>query len=251
VDKKTAKETLLRSRPWLSNPDPEDSLAAAEAARDPELHAAARQAEQFNARVYQELAEIPVPPTLRGRILARRIIIPTSPGLFRRRVAFVATLAACFALLAAGLFWVRDLNGGKEDLTFSGFRARMIGFAVREYRMDVLTADLGELRRFLRSKGSPDQFTVPPRLGQAPLKGGAALTWQTHPVSMVCFESPEKTTLYLFVINARDAHPSRNAPEFAPIKQLATASWTADGKTYLLGGKVAAGMIQEFVQPVP
>ncbi len=224
------REALLRTRNWSEKVrDSESGREAAEG--DPASTRLQQQSEQFNARVHQALAEIPVPPGLRDQILARRKIVTVPYWRTPRAIA----MAAALAFMATGLlFWTTGRFRG-EDRTFAGFRSRMIGFALREYRMDIHTNSLAEVQKYLAGQGAPAQFILPPTLAQTPVKGGAALTWQGQPVSMVCFDKLN-TTLYMFVIEHGAAPVDERVVE--PFKTVATATWTAEGKTFLLTGDV-------------
>jgi hypothetical protein len=227
------KEMLLRVRPWAADREDEEQTKSL----PPEL---VRQQKEFNARVHDELAAIPVPTALRDQILARRKILRVSNW---RRATPLLALAAAMVFLAAGLFyWLRP----REDLTIAGFRSRMVGFAVREYRMDVLTKDLDVLKRFLAAKGDPAQFTLPPQLAKLPLKGGADLRWQDKPVSMVCFSWTATETLYMFVLSQALADPDALQPQ--QVRSLNTITWKADGKTFLLAGPIPENRLAELAK---
>ena len=224
------REALLRARNWSEKVrDPESSMEAAEG--DPALANLQQQSEQFNARVHQALAEIPVPPALRDQILARNKVITVPYWRTPRAIA----MAAALAFMATGLFFWTTAKFGGEDRTFAGFRSRMVGFALREYRMDIHTNSLPEVQKYLARQGAPAEFSLPPILAQTPVKGGAALTWQGQPVSMVCFDKLNRT-LYMFVIEHGAAPVDERS--LAPFKTVATATWTAGGKTFLLAGDV-------------
>ena len=224
------REALLRARNWSEKV--RDAESSPEAAEGDAAGAQLQQhSEQFNARVHQVLAEIPVPPDLRDQILARRKIVTVPYWRTPRAIA----MAAALAFMATGLlFWTTARFRG-EDRTYTGFRSRMVGFALREYRMDIHTNSLAGVQKYLAQQGAPAQFSLPPTLAQTPVKGGAALTWQGQPVSMVCFDKLN-TTLYMFVIE-HGAAPVTNRV-VAPFKTVATATWSADGKTFLLTGEV-------------
>jgi hypothetical protein len=241
VDKNEAKKILLRASPWRTAREPEEKAAAEAAALDPELAAFQARQEEFNARVHQELAEIPVPPHLRDQILARRKIIRGVQWHPARWIAAVAASAA----LAAGI-WFMVPRPTAEDLGFTGFRSRMIGFALREYRMDIFTSDFAQVKAYLASSKVPADFSLPQNLRQKPVKGGAALTWQGKPVAMVCFDSREHTTLYMFVVD--NASAGFNAvPGFERFKDMPSATWTDGGKTFLLAGKVSDAELKELL----
>jgi hypothetical protein len=230
---KDAKEALLRTRPWA--PDLEDEELAKETPRE----VYQRQSE-FNARVHDELARVPVPTALRDQILARRKFVRVSNW---RRAAPLLAIAAAVALIAVGSSsWLRP----KEDLTIAGFRSRMSGFAIREYSMDWLTNDLSVLKQRLAEKGTPAQFTLPGALAAVPLKGGKSFTWQGKPVSMVCFNWSPTEILYLFVLGETLADP--NALQSRPVKSLNTITWEADGKTFLLAGQIPEDRLKELTK---
>jgi hypothetical protein len=54
---------------------------------------------------------------------------------------------------------------------------------------------------------------------------------------MVCLDSTNRGTLFLFVVDSSTVEePPSKDPEFVQIFQMMTASWTQDGKVYLLAG---------------
>jgi hypothetical protein len=83
---------------------------------------------------------------------------------------------------------------------------------------------------------------VPDGLQKTTPTGCAILEWQGKPVSMVCFHSGKTTTvgpdLFLFIVNQADMHnaPQSSNPEFVPKGNITTATWTNNGKLYLLAG---------------
>src|SRR3954466_5883449 len=93
---------LLRQRPWVSRPVDEEGADLEKASLDGELKELQSSHEEFNARVHQALAGIPVPPTLRDQIFARRKIVSVRTWQWRAP-AMLAALAALIAF-AASLF---------------------------------------------------------------------------------------------------------------------------------------------------
>jgi hypothetical protein len=238
------RESILRARPWAA-PDPEDAQAISQQGT-PEIENFKASSEAFNARVHQELKGIPVPTALRDQILARgKIIRPTFWNRTRVRLA----AAAAFVILAGGgLLVLSPWQRSFENMGFAGFRSRMVGFALREYRMDILTTDAQTLKRFLAARGTPADFNLPPSLSAAPLKGGACLTWQGKPVSMVCFDSPEHSTLYLFVVADPEKNLTTARPSEEIFKKLPSVSWNAEGETFLLVGKIPESILKPLLE---
>lgn len=232
------KEALLRARRWRPSAE-DDQLLARAAEREPGLAKAIEQQQQVNSRVRDQLKAIPIPSGLRDQILARRKIVRVSGW---RKAQPLLAIAAALAIVAGGLFYWLP---AREDLSVAGFRSRMVGFAVREYRMDILTKDRGELDRYLAGKGDPTQFRVPQKLASLPLKGGASLTWQGKPVSMICFDWSAKETLYMFVLDQPLGQSS--TAQAQTLKGLNTATWTAEGKTFVLAGRIPQQNLAELV----
>ena len=75
-----------------------------------------------------------------------------------------------------------------------------------------------------------------------PVVGCARTRWQGGNVSMICFRKGqpanrgEKSDLWLFVLNGvvADAPPAGEV-KIAKVSRLTTASWSKQGKFYLLG----------------
>ncbi|HEX7862981.1 MAG TPA: hypothetical protein VF773_21800 [Verrucomicrobiae bacterium] len=228
-------ESALRTRTWSEKVRTEEAGLIS----SPDLVELKDRSAEFNAKAHSALSNIPVPPQLRDQILASNKIIRVPFWRTPRALA----LAAGLALLATGLIFFA--RAPREDQTFAGFRNRMIGFALREYRMDIYTNSLPAVEQFLSAKGTPSNLKLPPTLAQAPVKGGAALAWRGKPVSMVCFERKE-TTIYMFVLD----QPT-GAVNFAhrdlPDKGVSTATWSFAGKTYFLAAKLPQSELEQLV----
>ena len=96
----------------------------------------------------------------------------------------------------------------------------MVGFALRHYRMDIVTNDAQQVRQFLKSRGAPADYALPAGLQATPVMGGASLSWQDAPVAMVCFDLTTNKILYMFVIDAaairRESGRERSAVDCGP-----------------------------------
>jgi hypothetical protein len=64
---------------------------------------------------------------------------------------------------------------------------------------------------------------------------------------MICFNGPQAKTLYLFVIDAKDAPEAPAEPLVAEKKGLATASWSAAGKTYVLAAELSESDLKRYL----
>jgi hypothetical protein len=206
--------------------------------------------EEFNSRVREAFASIPIPPHLREQILAQQKII--SPPFWRTdkgaKTISALALAAALALLVTGLlFWNR---APREDKTFAGFQSRMISFALRQYDMDLRTNQLAAVKTYLAAQGAPADFPLPATLAASAVIGGKSLSWQGKPVGMVCFGHGQEI-LYMFVIDSKLPCTPTNAaapPAMATYKNLATATWTTGNKTFLLAGRIPATDLERLVK---
>jgi hypothetical protein len=235
MDNHEAREILRRHRPGTPDADAPDVREALELARrDPALAEWLEQSAAFDAAMRRELGGIRVPDKLAARILAanqRR----ESAGFRRSRMFAVA--AAATAALAVGIgLWIRS---DSEPDAFEAYSGRMARAAQRDYRMGIFSRDQSEIRKYLVQAHGAGDFTLAPGLGRLPGIGGAVLRWHDHPVSMVCLDGGNNGMLYLFVADQGSfSHaPGSAAPEFARLGKLATASWSLDGKTYLLASE--------------
>lgn len=239
-----AKEILLLYRPGTDAADPDVAQALALARRDPELGGWLVQHAALQSTLRASLRGIPAPAGLKEQIVSE---VPAQISLNRRRRAslLVAAGATLVVLLGLALFWPR--SAGRPD--FAAFRSRMVRTALRPYNMDLATNDLGQIRRYLAQTKAHADFALPAGLTSVPATGCARLTWQNEPVSMICFAKGRQTPLWLFVINraALPDPPPEGTPRTARVNQLATASWSADGKTYILAAKADQLDLKEYL----
>jgi hypothetical protein len=237
-----AKQILLRYREGTLDANDPDIIQALDlAARDRELNTWFADHRSFQSAVSDSLRTIPVPADLKSRILANRPL----PYHFSRGSLFA--IAAAFAILAVVVsVW---FSKPFEIKTFANFQARMINFALRTYAMDILSTDQAQVREYLAAHGAPADYSLTPALSKLPVKGGGRLSWQNHPVGMICFSLPQNETLYLFVID-RTSVPDRSAADnlatVSPGKHLSTAIWSDGKRVYMLAAPLDAKALEKL-----
>jgi len=214
--------------------DPEIQQAFVVLREDAELRGWYEQHLQTEEAIRKKFQSIPVPAHLKERLLQQNKIV---------RPQFVwgtrqwLQMAACLVVLigAIGALTFHDFQ--TNDSHFAQFESRMVRSALREYKMEVLTQDMGKLRDWMQSRQAPADFDVPKPLAKLQLTGGGVLHWQNHPVSMACFDRGDKQMLFLFVMDKSALpDPPESTPQLDKVKRLATASWSDGGKIYLLAG---------------
>jgi uncharacterized membrane protein YbaN (DUF454 family) len=243
VTRDQAKEILLRFRPGSGDAEESDVAAALEFARqDLELSAWLKDHSAFQKSVQIKLRGVRPPADLKASSLAaregrNRIIWLRSPALW-------AAAAAIALLLSLGVWWVQP----REDRTFSGFRERMVRTVLRDYRMDLLTSDLGQIRRYLTANQAHGDYVLTKALQQVPGYGCAVLSWQNHRIAMVCFEPNQGQEVYLFVADRADVPdaPASGSPRFQRVNRLNTAVWTNGSKVYLLAAEGNESLLVKY-----
>lgn len=246
MTRQDAMRVLLACRPGTGDErEPEVAEALALVERDAALRTWFEQHRFFQDKVRAQLRATPVPPGLRDRILAERKIVRP---LWRRPEFLLAAACLAAALVVLGTLFPRST----EDMTLAGFQSRMVGFALRQYRMDIVTNDLQQVRTFQQRQGAPADYRLTPALQSTPVMGGASLPWQGNPVSMVCFTLAPGKIAYMFVVEAASL-PASNLPGARPVVSPAhgvmTATWRQDGKVYLLAADTDLATLEHLVRP--
>lgn len=244
MNREEAKRILLAYRPGSQDAADEEVARALDLARsDAELKAWLDEVTTFQTAVRAQMRQLPVPAPLRDAILARcKVVRP-----LWRRPEFLLAAACLVGGLVLAALWS---SPGVREGSFDNFRSRMVNFAIRVYQMDIVTHDLAQVRQYQRRQGSPADYTLAGALPATPVKGGASLTWQGHPVSMVCFDLPRNKRLYMFVMDvaviARDRLPGA-APIVSQVRGVATASWTHQGKVYVVAAETDPAELERLV----
>ncbi len=242
MTREEAKQILLLYRPGAGDDrDPDIAEALALAQQDSELQEWFKQHCAFQEVIREKLRSVPVPGDLRNAILARQKVI--QPPVWWRSPIALAAAAALVMFLAVAAFW----RPQRQAYEFSNFQSRMVGSALRGYRMDIETNRMEVVRDFLASKGAPSNYQIPGGLAKLEVAGGGFLRWRSNPVSMVCFRSGTNM-LYLFVMNRTAVQdPPPAGPRPGNLRGLATASWTAGENSYFLAGPDEPDFSRKFL----
>ena len=228
-----AKQTLLAWRPGHGDlRDPQVAEALEQARRDPALQAWLEKHANFQRAMEHSFRQIPVPEDLRDRILSGRKVVRVGFWTWRREWIRAAAVVALLLGLAA--LWFRPAPSD----SFATFRERTVLGVQRVYpAMDIATNDMAQVRKFLASRNAPADYKLPAGLSRLPVIGAGVLSWQGRGVSMVCLDSLDAGTLFLFVLEESSVNdPPPGAPEFVPVFEMMTASWTEGGKVFVLAG---------------
>ena len=189
-----------------------------------------------------QLELIEVPAHLKARILAPPNIV--RPQIWWRSPVWLAAAASFALLIGLASLWFKPASADG----FANFQSRMVSTALREYRMDIVTNDMSQVRQFMAARGAPADYEVAPGLSRLQLTGGGLLRWRNHPVSMVCFDRGDKQMLYLFVMDRsalKDPPPLR--PQLNRVNELLAVSWSEGDKTYVLTGPEESDFLRKYL----
>ena len=235
-----ARNILLLYRPNSADAnDPEFAQALACAQRSPELKAWFENHCAVQEVIGNHFRQIPVPEGFKEQIISER-----KAQNLRQRVKLGVLLAGVTTIAILGVVlatWLRQEMAIAREQSLAVFQSRMISMVQRNYSMDIETNNLTAIRAYFAGREAVADWVLPPALErQATCTGCGVLPWHQSPVSMVCFSTgrrrDQRPDMFLFVVGSSDV---RNAPaagetKFAPVNSLYTASWTADGRTYVL-----------------
>jgi hypothetical protein len=247
VNNSEAREVLLLYRPGTAEvADPQMAEALELARQDPELGRWFEQHCAFQKAMRAKFQQIEVPAHLKASLLIRGAVAPKilPPQAWWRSPIWLTAAVAVVLLLGLSVVWLKP----RVPDRFANYQARMVSQALREYRMDLVTNDMHQIRQFMASRGAPDDYHVPQGLDHLQLTGGGRLTWRSNPVAMVCFDRGDKQMLFLFVMKrAALKDPPPEAPQVSRVSQLLTVSWTRGDNTYVLAGPEEAGFVQKYL----
>ncbi len=221
--------------------DPEVVAALEQARRDPVLADWWQQQTACHEALAKSFAGIPIPPGLREQIRGRSKVIAFP---WWRRQHVWAAAAAVAILIGVAAFFQRPAPGD----SFATFRSRMVSSVLRQYRMDIQTNDMTVIRQFLAARNAPSDYALPAGArGLSPI-GAGVLTWHASRVSMVCLDSRNQGTVFLFVVEDSLVKKAPGpVPTVAQVNKLMTASWAEGGKVYLLAFQGEASDLKKFL----
>jgi hypothetical protein len=230
VNNAEAKQILITWRAGhAEESDPRVAEALQQVRRDAALRQWFEQNVRFNEEARAAFRQIPVPHHLKERILARARTAKVVH--WWQQPGWMAAAAAVVLLLTLSMFWFRP----ESENSFATFRSRMVRTVLRQYSMDIESSDMNRIRQFLATNNAPADYVLRQGLGRLPALGAGVLSWQDQKVSMVCLVSTNQATLFLFIVDRASVKQApADAPEFAEVSKLLTASWTQGDNVYVL-----------------
>jgi hypothetical protein len=254
MNRDEAQDTLLLYRSSADLADPQVAEALTLAKSDREL---ARWFEEHCARqnaLREKFRQIPVPAGLKGQIIYEQAA-RAKAGSRREKLALVGAVAAIvISLVVLAAFWLPHRRPGFV-YTLANYQDTMVSIALSGYAMDLATNDLAQIRNYLARNQAPADYALPAPLEKTTATGCAIKTWGAAKVSMICFRTGkplppnEPGDLWLFVVDRASVKnsPAAGPPEFTSVNGIITATWTQDGKLYVLGTAGDETVIRKYL----
>jgi len=245
-----AKEILMLYRPGTGDAeDPSFAEALVHCERNAELKSWFAEHCALYSALRAKFREIPVPEGLQQQIISERKV-HTVP--MWQKAVLLAGAVAGIALLAWRLPTL--LPQPREPHDFAHYRAYMVGQAARGYYMQQAT-NLNQVELLLTQRGAVTNYVLPANLQKNAITAGCMGTeWQGKQVSMICFQTkpmpPTSSDLWLLVTASSSATgtPKSAIPVIdKSMTGITTASWTANGKTYVLAVKGDQQLLAKFL----
>ena len=126
--------------------------------------------------------------------------------------------------------------------------------ALSGYYMTAMT-NLDQVHSWLGQNKAPSDYVLPANLKDVAVTGCTVQPWQDANASMICFRAGKTLPpgqagdLWLFVIDqtAVNGAPATASPQFSQVDGLITATWTRNGKLYVLATKGDEQTIQKYL----
>lgn len=142
------------------------------------------------------------------------------------------------ALLAVGLLIYGLVTWGGGELEGNSLRAATADWAEffdSDFRLEKVTADLGEIRAWYAAGNSGEPVSIPQSLEEAEPLGCREIEWGGESGSLICFKMKDGQIAHLIVIsNGAFLDPPGAAPEVARVGDWTRSAWRQGGMTYLL-----------------
>jgi hypothetical protein len=255
VNIEEAKQILLIYRPGTSDAEDPEVAAALELVKsDAEL---ARWFEEHCARqiaLRNKFREINLPAGLKEQIISERASAAKKTS---RRNVFVGIAAVAAIFVALAFLWTMLFPRTEQPHplanTMPNYLRQMATIALNSYYMTAATNST-QVQSYLAQQKSPSDYVLSAGLQKVAVSGCAVEDWQGAKASLICFQTKplpqgQQGDLWLFVIDQASVQggSSVTATQYAQTCGLMTATWTQDGKLYVLAMKGDQQAIQKYL----
>ncbi len=208
--------------------------ALAQANRDPALAQWFKEERAFDSAMSDALGAVPIPQNLRTNILAGGKI--SRPRFWQTRRTLLALAAGIVLLATLAGVWMRgqsQLDQWQRDAL-----AVVPTMLTGETRFDFESKDAAVLQQWLQAQNAPAPTAMPVALQALPTLGCKTINSHGHAVSIICFKMQTGELIHLAVTDqGKVSLPSAAQARFVQENGWKTASWSANGRAYMLATK--------------
>ena len=223
-------------------PEVGEALRLAEV--DAALEAWWKSERHLNGLLRESLAGVRPPAGLREKILLETKVVRLPFG-FRlwRKEAVAAAAAAVILFIGAAIGWSESrpprFETFREEMMFASWRG--------EPHVGIEESDFATLKKWLVQHGAAANFEVPRELDHLHLRGCRIVSWHGHKVPLFCFLDGPRHIHLIVTERSRFADaPGSDGPDLEHIGRFLTASWSSEGKAYILSGVKARAFVSKF-----
>lgn len=244
MNRQQAQEILSVYRPGTADErDPMFAEALALARADAELKSWFEESVAFDRGMRAALARVDAPVDLRDLIVAGQTIVRPVAWWNRKLTGPQMAAAAAVVILASlGTLWAFH-----KPTSFAEFRREIADQSWGPApHIEFKASNLAEVRQILATHEVSTNFSLPPTLAQADIRGCSLMRWRGQDVPMICFHSARQH-LHLVVVD-RNQFPDApgSAPQADQWAVWQTASWSQDSHSYVLTGLKAPAFVKKF-----
>jgi uncharacterized membrane protein YbaN (DUF454 family) len=244
VNREEIKQILLVYRPGTSDAlDPEVAEALALAQSDPELsHWLEEHCARQNA-LRDKFRQMAIPAGLKEQIISEQAARVRAASRREKVLGVTMAVVLVIAIAVIAVFGLPHTDKPKPiPATLANYQDIMVRVANSGYYMDFRTNDSQQIQSYLANHQAPSDYVLPAGLQKTALAGCSIEDWQHSKATMICFLTGKplpqgrQADLWFFVVDSSaitDAS-SVSTPQFTQINGLITATWSQDGKLYLL-----------------
>jgi hypothetical protein len=184
-----------------------------------------------------------VPTELKARIIASRQKQTVVPFDWKR---WVPLAAAAVLLVAMGILVARGSLGSRRRV--ADMRNEMVSFIKLTPPLELESADLNRIEKFIAAAAAPAADSIPPGLAQLDPVGCRVLAFREHKVTLICFKRGGGRLAHLFVIDrsALEKLPSSGVPTFEQEGDWMTAAWQDADHAYLLAAQGDRASVERY-----
>ena len=218
--------------------------ALAQADRDPELAQWFEEERRFDSAMSDALSAVPIPRNLRTDILAGGKI--SRPHFWQARRTLLALAAGIVLLAAVAGIWMHGqsrLERWQQDAL-----AVVPTIITGETRFDFQSKNAAVLQRWLQTQNAPAPAAIPAALKTLPALGCKIINSGGRPVSIICFRLHSNELIHLVLTEqGNPSLPPQVRPRFVEENGWKTASWSANGRAYMLATKASETELHAFL----